>query len=109
MSHNEKYPYKGKVVAALKDQRPEYRRMLKATVLFACVKKQGAFFGEAFAHIIPNTETNQRGWVVLAKSGVPPELIKAFDQENWGFVRMLFGVAMSGIEHGRLGNSPSGT
>jgi hypothetical protein len=109
MTQVNRYPYAGRAVAVLQDARPEVRKALKRIVLFACVEKQGAFFGEAFAHIIPNTEDNQRGWMVLAKLGVPPDLIVAYDQQNWSFVRLLHGVAMSGIEHGRLGNSPSGT
>lgn len=74
----------------------------------ACVKEQAAFFGEAFGHIIPPTDDVQRGWLVLMKVGLPPKLFEAYDQQNWPFVSMLIGVALAGIENGRLGNPLSG-
>lgn len=102
------FKHPGNVTQAIKDKRPEVRKALKGAVLFACVTKQAKFFGEVFGDVIPNTEDHQRGWLVLAKSGVPPKLFEAYDQGNWSYVSMLFGIALTGIEHGRLGNPPSG-
>lgn len=92
------------VKRALESTAPGARQKLRAAVLFACVKTQAKFFGEAFAHIIPYNDDTQRGWLVLTKAGLPPKLFEAYDQQNWPFVSMLIGVALKGIEHGRLGN-----
>lgn len=112
MSHVTKtirLPMRGGVVAALKDPDPEFRKRLRAVVLMACVKEQAVFFGEAFGHIFPPTNDVQRGWLVLMKAGLPPKLFEAYDQQNWPFVSMLLGVALAGIENGRLGHPLSGS